>query len=419
MIMVRLLWVSFVAATLMVSCALPPPVPDDVVTAKYADSPADAVYKKVSTAYGTAKQEGLDFFAPDQFKKGRAAMSKAYSLRRSNAEEMDVLKQLYIAEKQLNICRQVKIQAEKQMPEVLSAMHALRAKSVNRSYAGEFDRLVYQASKVLRDIENFVLGKPMDPKQDLAKEKGELLRELHELEIKVVKYNALIESNIVFTEVKSLGGKRLAPKTFKTAEQALQEANAVIEKNVNDEDAIVEAAKKYEFAVFHALHITRAVDKLGSLSSSDYETYLLDLETKLQAIAEAFEYRDIRNHALYEQIQLLTGLARRLMVKKASLAKASSGVVADGALDTNKLKEQHAQAVQKIQELSDQLAQLQTKQASRVAPTSEQVQKLKSKAAQLEAQVSQLQLQFNNLKAERDSLQYKLDATVSNKGNIK
>ena len=418
--MVRLLWVNFIAVTLMVSCALPPEVPDEVVTSKYADSSFDAVYKRVDAAYGAANQEGLDFFAPDQFKKGRTAMSKADSLRRSNADEMEVLKQLYVAEKQLNICRQVKIQAEKQMPEVLSAMHTLRAKSVTRSYAGEFDRLVYQASKLLRDIEDFVLGKKtMDPKQDLAKEKAALLQELQGLEIKVVKYNFLNESNIVFTEVKSLGGKRLAPKTFETAEQALQEVNAIIEKNVNDEDAIVEAAKKYEFAVFHALHITRAVDKLGSLSTSDYETYLLDLETKLQAIAEAFDYRDMRNHALYEQIQLVTGLARRIMIQKANLAKASSGVVVEDALDTNKLKEQYAQAVQKIQELSDQLAQLQTNQTPRTAPASEQVQKLRSKAALLEKQVSQLQLQFNNLKAERDSLQYKLDATTSNKGNIK
>ena len=117
--------------------------------------------------------------------------------------------------------------------------------------------------------------------------------------------------------------------------------------------------------------------------------------------------------------QLLTGLARRIMIQKASLAKASSGVVVDDALDTNKLKEQYAQAVQKIQELSDQLAQLQTNQTPRTAPASEQVQKLRSKAALLEKQVSQLQLQFNNLKAERDSLQYKLDATTSNKGNTK
>lgn len=397
------------------SCALlPPPVPDAVVTDTYADSPADEVLKKVNAEYTAAMREGLDFFAPNQFKEGQAALAKAGALRRYNEEDIKILKQLYIAEQQLDKCRQVKRQAEKQMPDVLSALQTLRAKSVIRSYPNEFDSLAYQASKLLREIEDSVLGKPVHSKKNFTKEKAKLLQDLRELEIKVVKYNTLNESKVVFKEVENIGGKRLAPKTFKRAEKILQEANAVIEKNVRDDEAIAEAGKKYEFAVFHALHVARAVDKLESLSRAEYEAYILDLEENLQAIADAFEYRDIRNHALNEQMQLLTGLTKRLMMQKANLVQANDGVVAQDQTDVHQLKEDHEKALQQIEELSAQLAQLQNNQApaSSNSLSLDEV-KLKKRTAELEQQVSELLLKYNNLKAERDSLQNKLNATRS------
>jgi hypothetical protein len=411
----RLLSVSILSVTVMMSCALPPPVPDAEVIGKYADSSADEIFKRVNAEYGAATQEGLDFFAPDQLKQGHAALSKAASLQRYHAEDMEVLTQLYIAEKQLNICRQVKIQAEKQMPEVLDALQTLKAKSVTRSYGAEYGSLVYETTKLLSAIEDFVLGKPVNPKKDFAGDKAILLQQLHELEIKVVKYNTLKEANVVFKEVASIGGKRLAPKTFKQAEQALQQANAIIEKDVNDEQAIAEAAKNCEFAVFHALHVARAVAKLESLSQSDYETYILDLENKLHAIADALDYRDIRNHTLSDQIQLLTGLTQRLMTQKANPAQANSGVLSEGYSDFSQLKVAHEEALQKIQELTDQIAQLQTSKTPAAPAVSRQEQHLKGKTAQLEQQNSELILQYNNLKAERDSLQHKLNAALNKK----
>jgi uncharacterized coiled-coil DUF342 family protein len=107
------------------------------------------------------------------------------------------------------------------------------------------------------------------------------------------------------------------------------------------------------------------------------------------------------------------------MIEKANLAQAGSGAMADNNLDVNKLKEEHAKALHKIQELSDRLAQSQTKQVTEIPATSAEVQKMKEKAAQAEEQLSQLLLQYNNLKAERDSLQKKLNATMSKNGNSK
>ncbi|WP_455212732.1 hypothetical protein [Kaarinaea lacus] len=411
MSIVRLLCVSTLTAMVVMSCALPPPVPDAVVTDTYADSQADEVLKKVNADYTEAMQEGLDFFAPNQFREGKAALSKAARLRRSKAEDMEILKQLYVAEKQLKICRQVKMQAEKQMPDVLGGLQTLEAKSATQSYPDEYYSVTHGASKLLRDIEDGVLGKPVDPKKNFAEEKAKLLQEMHKLEIKVVKYNTLNDSKIVFKEVVSIGGKRLAPKTFKKAEKTLKEANAIIENNVKDDDVIAEAGKKYEFAVFHALHVARAVDKLESLSRSEYETYILDLEEHLQAIADAFEYRDIRNHALNEQMQLLTGLAKRLMTQKANIARVNRGAVQQEQIDVTQLEEDHENALKRIQELSDQLTQVENNQAPDTVSVSQEEQKLKKKASQLEQQVSELLLKYNNLKAERDSLQNKLNAT--------
>ena len=407
----RLLFVGIVTANILMSCALPPPVPDAVVSDKFADSSVDEVMRKMVADYGEAERDGMSLFAPSQFREGKAALSKAGELRRVQAEEMEILRQLYLAEKQLNICRQVKLQAEKQIPGVLSALRTLRAKSVMRSYADEYDSLTYQVSRLMNGIEDFVLGKPVDSKKDFAKEKALVMQQAHELEIKVVKYNTLNESKVVFKDVESMGGKRLATATFRKAEQALEEANAVIENNVKDEQAVGQAGEHYKFAVFHALHVAREVGKLESLNRSEYENYILDLEDKLQAIAEALEYRDIRNHAVTEQIQLLTGLAQRLMAEKTKLLQANNTPRTNNKPDIGNLQTEHDKALQKIQELTEQIAQLQANQAPAASAVPDDGQQFKRKAARLEQQVSELLLKYNNLKAERDSLQVKLNAS--------
>ncbi|MCG6970329.1 MAG: hypothetical protein LJE85_11225 [Gammaproteobacteria bacterium] len=405
-----------VIAGVMVSCALPPPVPDAVVTEKYSGAADDDLVRKVTIEYADAKIEGLEYFAPDQFAQGKFALSKATRLRKSKADEMEVLKQLYIAEKQLNICRQVKSEAQKQLPEVLAGMQKLSEQAVEQSYPSEFDSLRYNTSRLLRDIEDVVLGKPAKANNKLNAEKAELMKEIRDLEIQVVKFNTLNESKVVFKEVESLGGKRLAPETYQQAKQALQAANDAIEKNVNDKKAIEQAGKDYEFAVFHALHVARAVAKLESLSRSDYEAYILDMENKLHVTVQAFGYRDIRNHSLHEQIQVLSGLAQRLIMKNEHLSQARNAAMPEEIQQLGKLKEEHDAAQQKIQELSSQVARLQSNPSSDDAAVSEaELQKLRQKAVLLEQQVSELLLQNNDLKTQRDSLQNKLNAKLGQK----
>jgi hypothetical protein len=408
----QLALITTVIAGVMVSCALlPPPVPDAAVSDKYADSASDEVFRKVAADYAAARAEGLDFFAPNQFKQGSMALSRASSLRKAKADDMEILKQLYIAEKQLKVCRQVKTQAQQQMPEVLDALQNLEAKSVTQSFPSEFDTLNYKTSKLLRDIEDLVLGKSANANNNFRKEKSGLMKAIRDLEIKVVKHNTLNDTNIVFKEVDSLGGKRLAPKTYQQAKQALQAANDIIERNVKDEKAIEQAGKEYQFAVFHTLHVTREVDRLESLGRSEYEAYILELEDKLNAAVQAFGYQDIRNHALHEQIQVLTGLAQRLRAQKTNLVKARNAAMPEELQELTKLKEEHEAALQKNQELSQRISQLQSDQAPPSATVSEEEKKLKQKAALLEQRVSELLLQNNDLKAQRDSLQNKLNAT--------
>jgi len=212
----------------------------------------------------------------------------------------------------------------------------------------------------------------------------------------------LNESQKVFKEVESIGGKSLAPKTYREAEQALQTANEVIEKDVKDKAAIEKAGKNYEFAAFHALHVTRAVSTLQSLGRSDYEQYILDLEDKLQAIAQAFGYRDIRNHAIGEQIMVLTGLANRVTNEKNRLAKVDPSAPGEEPIDVGKLQAEYEQAQRTIQELNEQIARLQEKPPSDTAVVSEQETQLRKKVVQLEEEVSRLLLENNDLKSRQN-----------------
>jgi len=403
------------ASSLVTSCALlQPQVSDAVIANQYADTPADEVFKKVRDEFSLAESTGLSFFAPEQFRQGQSALHNAANLSAGKADDMEILKNLYIAERQLNLCRQIKATAQQQIPDVLSTLDLLRSKNIERAYGSEFDAALWNTGKLLRHIEDIALGKPVnDPDaRNFQKEKQKLLQDLLELEVKAVKFNSLNDSQIVFKEVDKLGGKSLAPKTFKQAEDAFKEANRIIEKNLKDDAAITEAGKKYAFAVFHALHVTRAVARLQSLSRSGYEDYILDLENKLQPVAQAFHYQDIRNHTLQEQMQLLTGLATRLMEQNAVAGTGGVKASSEDSPDFKELNAKYQGAMQKIQELNDEIARWQSSNPEAKIVLSKEEEAAKHKAAQLEERVSELLLENNNLKAERDSLQNKLNSVV-------
>ena len=406
-----------VAVTMMTSCVMQPPVSDVAITNTYANTPADEVFQKVQSEYSGADSEGLGFFAPDSFRQGQNELRMAANLRADKTDDMEILKHLYLAEQQLDVCRKVKTMAQQKIPDVLSAIQVLRSKNIERAYANEFDAALWDTGKLLSDIEDAARGKPNNEAaaRNFVENKQKLLANLYELEVKVVKFNALNDSQIVFKEVEKLGGKSLAPETFEQAEKAFQEANKLIEKNAKDDTAVSEAAKRYQFAVFHALHLTRAVQALRSLGRGDYEDYLLDLENKLQPIAQAFNYQDIRNHSLHEQMQLLTGLATRLVKQKSVAGAAGKPPNLEDSPEFNQLKTKYQGALQTIQELNDQITQWQSGNPQAKIVLSKEEEAVKRKAAQLEERVSVLLLENNNLKAERDSLQNKLNTVLGKK----
>lgn len=397
------------------SCVLlQPQVPNAVVENKYADATAGDVLRKVQRAYTDAEKTGLSFFARDQYNKGKVALATATRKYKYKEADIEVLKYLFIAEQQLNICVQVKNSAEQKIPQVLAGLTLLKYKQAEQSYASEYDGLLHDTSKLLSSLEATVLGKPVNPSvwNFFDKQKQTLIKNIQALEIKVVKYNALNESKIVFEEVEKINAASLAPTTYRQAEKTLEEANEIIEKNVKDEKAIQEAGNKYKFAVYHALHVAREVDKLESLGS--YEDYILDMEDKLNSIAEALKYRDIRNHALYEQIQLLSGLVKRLVEKKSNVMQASTGLTSVDQVAVAKLESEKQEALKQIEELSQQLSQLKEQQPEGDKKTkvvlSDKEKEFRRKARILEQRVSELVLENNNLKSERDSLKNKLKA---------
>ena len=123
-----------VAVTMMTSCVMQPPVSDAAITNTYANTPADEVFQKVQSEYSGADSEGLGFFAPDSFRQGQNELRMAANLRADKADDMEILKHLYLAEQQLDVCRKVKTMAQQKIPDVLSAIQVLRSKNIEREF---------------------------------------------------------------------------------------------------------------------------------------------------------------------------------------------------------------------------------------------------------------------------------------------
>ncbi|WP_455205498.1 hypothetical protein [Kaarinaea lacus] len=388
-----------------------PPVPEEVVQEKFASASTSQAMRQTSSIYAQAKASKLDFFAPSNFADAKMAMDRARILFREQADDMEIKKYLFLVEEHIQKAYEVKKVSQQNLHEVLAQIDVLTQKNAKSSYGEDYDYIVYRAQELSGQIEKNNSGDTSKrvPMSDIEKEKKEILEDAHKLEIAVVKHNTLTATTKVFKEVDAINGDKYAPQTYKEAELAFQRANEIIEKDVRNDEAIEKAGDDYRFAVHHAMHVARAAKHLDGIGGREYEQYILNLEKKLAPIAEARNYRDIRDHSIFEQTQILTGLAQRIKTAQSNnsvnaVSNNSSVTTATQDIELRRLKEEKQLAMEKIEKLTASVATLK----QRIEEMSNNQSPLKQKMWAMEQQLSDLQLRNAELQHQSESLQSKL-----------
>lgn len=345
---------------LLAGCATPPPkvtVDAAEVQQEFKGKTVKQAMADTEAAMARAEQEELAFYSPGFFAVAQQALKDAQFLalapKESPAEgrsaEQNIFTKLSLADKSLAQAEATKPEVKKRLGDILKVRESLIAKGIDQSQASEFQDLMNSLMDLFRRIEknNF---------EGFEHAKAVTLRQFRRLEAQSVKAMQLDDSIAVLEKAEAMGAGGAAPKSYQKARQALRNAQAVIERDPNDQAAIKDAVERFTFEARHLVHVTKEVKELRALNRAAMENILLAAELRLLAISDALHQPDPREYDLREQAEMTLDAAEKLFA-----AKSGGGAQPPARpINKNELDEAHA----KIEQLQ---AQLEDSRAKNVA----------------------------------------------------
>jgi hypothetical protein len=388
-------------------------VPQVVVTAQEAQQhfkgkQVPEVVRETEAALGKAHDEQLDFYSPGFFAVAQQALQQARellaatkpgeksadaTLLESKPGENKVWEQLLVADKSLQQAAAIKLEAQKRLHDILQVRDSLLAKGADKTAASEFQPLMGQLSDLFRRLEQNNL-------QGFDQDQALVLLQFKRLEAQLVKNSQLQQALAVLKQAEGLGAGGAAPKSYQKTRQALATANAVIERDPNDRQAIAEAVAQFAFEADHLLHITKEVDELRELNRQALENILLTAEYRLLAISDALRQPDPRRLGIYEQTVHLVDVAKKLADAQAGNAiPAPPRPINKNELDAARARIQQLEVQLKgTQEENSQLQRGQKPLNKRIDSLERLVLNLNAEKSVLEQQVKELKARLNKPK---------------------
>ena len=237
------------------------------------------------------------------------------------------------------------------LAEELQMRARLRELKAEEAYPKEYE----QVATKLRDlIVKAGEGKP----EQILKEKQALNVSMLALEVKVIRFRALNDVEIMLGEAKKKGAEKLAPLTLTEATASFQAADAFIAQNPRDAKGVAEQAGPAAFAAKHLVQVMETVQG-RTQQKATAEKVVRDEEARLLDIAKALGQPDLRDRALDEQVGALLSAIKDRTEALAGAQKASEGAqqeAAGGKSQTAKLENELAAARKENQNLRGQAA---------------------------------------------------------------
>jgi hypothetical protein len=237
------------------------------------------------------------------------------------------------------------------LAEELQMRARLRELKAEDAYPKEYE----QVATKLRDlIVKAGEGKP----EQIVKEKQALNVRMLALEVKVIRFRALNDVEIMLGEAKKKGADKLAPLTLTEATASFQAADAFIAQNPRDAKGVAEQAGGAAFAAKHLVQVMDTVQARAQQKATA-ERVVRDEEARLLDISKALGQPDLRDLALDEQVVTLLSAIKERTEALAAAQKAPEGVQQDaagGKSQTAKLENELAAARKENENLRGQVA---------------------------------------------------------------
>lgn len=242
----------------------------------------------------SAKKEALEYYAPIHLSQAEQCLKKAQSLLVKGTDSVAVIAETIKVRKMVAEGISTKQTVLRQMSEIFEQKQRLDKLKADVLMRDDYDDQIDNIKELILVIEK-------GEQESFEKKKKEYLGEMLALEIEVVKKKTLSEAIQVLQSAKKIDAKKLAPKTWKIAEDTLKQSTEFIQSYPRDEDGVKKAGLDALRASQHVFFVTKETFVLKETDKDNFENVVLDMESKLDRIALGLNHPDVRHMSLYDQ----------------------------------------------------------------------------------------------------------------------
>ncbi|NQY89311.1 MAG: hypothetical protein HRT51_16495 [Colwellia sp.] len=282
---------------------------------------------KLKKDISQGREEQLAYFAPNTFKQAIAEFDNAteeymdigqngassLNIFQSDTEQykqakQEIINYIALANQKLKFAYSIKETAESTLAKTFTQKKLLQNINAPQIYANDYKKINSRIDDLVEYID--------DGKVSKAQEKQpELLADMHALEVRTVRKNALSQLDNDIAHIKKKRLAKYVPISHQQLLAARSNANAIITVNPRATAEIKTAVILAEFELAHLYHIAKEVNILQKTNDKSYEQYLLTKEALLHAVSESLAIDDVRDLALTKQLKSIALQARTLKDK--------------------------------------------------------------------------------------------------------
>jgi hypothetical protein len=203
----------------------------------------------------------------------------------------------------------VSVQVRERFPRELELKGLLDQFNANESYPDDYKEVIGDFSKLIEKVE---LGKP----DNLDSAKKQLIKEMGVLDVKAVQYSALHESDLVNQNTGKKLDVKLAPVVYGETLRVYADATKRIADAPHNTGLVKRASEEAMFAAYRAWFITERMLALQKLS---LEGVALSEEQYLSDLTAAIGHKDLRDQALFKQVQIIGDAAKAAIQDQSKL----------------------------------------------------------------------------------------------------
>lgn len=229
-----------------------------------------------------------------EFKETPETAFQSYSLFSSSTYLDRFYEEIVTVEKTLSELEHLKRVADDVLKPAITQLNYLNSIDARQYYRSEYVRLTRLYAKLFRLVED-------DELSDAREEQEEFLERGHSLEVRTIKKIYISPQEDALRELKRNDVKYYAPISYFRVEAEISSGKGLIERSPRAFAEIKQAVSEIQFELAHAEHIALEVQGLRDRSKDEYESFILDIETKLLQISLALNDNDLRDQSLRTQ----------------------------------------------------------------------------------------------------------------------